>query len=382
MTWRLSLHKAPLSRKINLRSIPRRLCESVQRLAHTNKYLAARGDARVKDWASWVANATFKTDEEKRAAPMNAVDKPRSAPRPGSMQLSGNAVGVAHDHSQGHVRKQNRRVRESGADHPPYLLGGALEPEVNDRGTQSCCQGFTALLGGPEADVPAGYVTTTYDPKYVLSADKKKYIAVTGECRIEAAASHADQHDVLGRARQRLRRHQSGVGVRGRDAPPGSTAFVWAAARSHASAYGQMIPVFNSEHTVKTGEGTVNVRVGKATDRGLSCSKHDGCTTDDVRAEEQRRVPDRRSLDHRHSECDSRRTDNAANRSCRRISTGRKRTTASARRSSPRTARRFLRRRAWFGRARRFSIRPRRLPPRPYFRISISTKACRSSLAE
>ena len=38
----------------------------------------------------------------------------------------------------------------------PYLLGGALEPEVNSRGTQSCCQRFTALLGSPEVDVPAG----------------------------------------------------------------------------------------------------------------------------------------------------------------------------------------------------------------------------------
>ena len=96
---------------------------------------------------------------------------------------------------------------------PPYLLGGALEPEVNDRGTQSCCQRFTALLGSPEADVPAGYVTTTYDPKYVLSDDKTEYIAVTGDVEVEAPASHADQHDVLGRSRQRLRRHQSRIGI-------------------------------------------------------------------------------------------------------------------------------------------------------------------------
>ncbi len=52
---------------------------------------------------------------------------------------------------------------------------------MNDRGSQSCCQQFTALLGGPEADVPAGYTTTAYDPKYVLSADKKEYIPVTGD---------------------------------------------------------------------------------------------------------------------------------------------------------------------------------------------------------
>jgi Asp-tRNA(Asn)/Glu-tRNA(Gln) amidotransferase A subunit family amidase len=70
----------------------------------------------------------------------------------------------------------------------PYLLGGALEPEVNDRGTQSCCQGFTALLGSPEVDVPAGFVTVTVDPHYVLSADKKKYKAVTGS--VESKLPH------------------------------------------------------------------------------------------------------------------------------------------------------------------------------------------------
>jgi len=28
--------------------------------------------------------------------------------------------------------------------------------------------------------VPAGYVSVTYDPQYVLSPDKKRYVAVTG----------------------------------------------------------------------------------------------------------------------------------------------------------------------------------------------------------
>jgi Asp-tRNA(Asn)/Glu-tRNA(Gln) amidotransferase A subunit family amidase len=36
------------------------------------------------------------------------------------------------------------------------------------------------MLGSPEADVPAGYVTTVYDPTYVLSRDKKQYVALTG----------------------------------------------------------------------------------------------------------------------------------------------------------------------------------------------------------
>ena len=63
----------------------------------------------------------------------------------------------------------------------PYKLGYAGEPEVNDRPTISCCTQFTALIGGPEMDVPAGYSQVTYDPQYVLSADRKSYVAVTGQ---------------------------------------------------------------------------------------------------------------------------------------------------------------------------------------------------------
>jgi len=63
----------------------------------------------------------------------------------------------------------------------PYKLGYAGEPEVNDRPTISCCIQFTALIGGPEMDVPAGYTQIAYDPQYVLAADKKSYLEVTGE---------------------------------------------------------------------------------------------------------------------------------------------------------------------------------------------------------
>ena len=71
---------------------------------------------------------------------------------------------------------------------PPYLLGGAPEPEVNNRASISCCTAFTALLGAPEAVVPAGYTTITYDPTYVLSADKKSYVATTGS--VESKLPH------------------------------------------------------------------------------------------------------------------------------------------------------------------------------------------------
>jgi Asp-tRNA(Asn)/Glu-tRNA(Gln) amidotransferase A subunit family amidase len=174
----LSLRKAPLSEKINLRTITNGLSNPGSLLAW-NRYLMERGDARVKDWASWVGNATFKTEEE-MVRGMNAAAA--TDVRPGGtlsyMQMQAAARMIVMK-----VMYENKIDVFVNPEQttPPYLLGGALEPEVNGRGTQSCCQRFTALLGSPEADVPAGYVTTTYDPKYVLSPDKTDYIAVTGD---------------------------------------------------------------------------------------------------------------------------------------------------------------------------------------------------------
>jgi Asp-tRNA(Asn)/Glu-tRNA(Gln) amidotransferase A subunit family amidase len=182
----LSLHQAPLSDKISIRTITGGL-SNPSTLLLTNQYLAARGDARVKDWASWVANANFKTGSE-QARSVNAASNKDPRPRGGA---------ISYLEMQSVLRMIILKVMyENKIDVfvnpentlPPYLLGGAPEPEIKGRGSASCCQVFTALLGGPEADVPAGYTTVTYDPKYVLSADKKQYIPVTGD--VESKLPH------------------------------------------------------------------------------------------------------------------------------------------------------------------------------------------------
>jgi amidase len=179
----LGLRKAPLSPKINLRNISEGFSNPAT-ILHANEYLARRGDARVKDWASWVANATFKTDSE-RARALNAAE--RKDPRP-------DPDGISYLKMQSVNRMVILRVmKENNIDVfvnpentlPPYLLGGAAEPGIDGRESASCCQRFTALLGSPEIDVPAGFTTVSYDPKYVLSSDKKRYTAVTGDVKVD-----------------------------------------------------------------------------------------------------------------------------------------------------------------------------------------------------
>ncbi len=182
----LSLHKAPLSDKINLRTIAAGYGDPSTLLA-TNRYLEARGDERVKDWASWVANARFKTDDE-RARAVNAVSNKDPRPKAGALSyLEMQRVMRMIILKVMYENKIDVFVNPENTL-PQFLLGNAPEPELNGRPSASCCQRFTALLGGPEADVPAGYNSITYDPRYVLSEDKTRYIAVTGD--VESKMPH------------------------------------------------------------------------------------------------------------------------------------------------------------------------------------------------
>jgi amidase len=62
---------------------------------------------------------------------------------------------------------------------PPGKIGLATQPNpsADVRGEMP----FGPNAGETEVLIPAGYVTTIYDPTLVLSADKKKYVAVNND---------------------------------------------------------------------------------------------------------------------------------------------------------------------------------------------------------
>jgi amidase len=174
----LALGNAPLSEKLNLRRISSGL-DNFKSPFTVNKYLMARGDARVFNWETFVANSKFE-DDEHRAGSMNAV---------GMQDLRGTPDMISYVKMQTALRMVVLKVMEENdidafvnpeITLPHYKLGGPGEPAVDNRATASCCAQFTALLGGPEIDVPAGYNQIIYEPQYQLSADKKRYISVTG----------------------------------------------------------------------------------------------------------------------------------------------------------------------------------------------------------
>jgi Asp-tRNA(Asn)/Glu-tRNA(Gln) amidotransferase A subunit family amidase len=179
----LALGQAPLSPNLNLRRISSGM-DNFKSPFTVNKYLRERGDTRIKDWASWVANAKWENDAH-RASSENAV---------GVQDLRGGPEMMSYVKLQYALRLVVLKVmHENGIDAfvnpentlPPPKIGGPGEPTARGRTQASCCAQFTALLGGPEIDVPAGYTRVIYEPRYVLSADGTRYRSVPGEVRSE-----------------------------------------------------------------------------------------------------------------------------------------------------------------------------------------------------
>jgi Asp-tRNA(Asn)/Glu-tRNA(Gln) amidotransferase A subunit family amidase len=175
----LATGKAPLSPKLNLRRISSGGYSNTTAGFAMNEYLSERGDTRVKDEASLTANA-----KSERLAPPPGTPNTANA-RNGR----GNQSSISYLKMQAVMRMVIQKVMsENHLDAfvnpeqttPPYKLGGPGEPEINGRTAASCCMGFTALIGAPEIDVPAGYDRIVYEPQYVLSADRTTYTEATG----------------------------------------------------------------------------------------------------------------------------------------------------------------------------------------------------------
>jgi Asp-tRNA(Asn)/Glu-tRNA(Gln) amidotransferase A subunit family amidase len=174
----LAVGDAPLSPDINLRSISSGL-DNFKSPFTVNKYLRTRGDRRVTDWATFVASSRFQSDEH-RAGSVNAIGIQDL--RPSDAEMSYLEMRIVLQHVVQKVMLENDIDVFVNPENtlPPPLIGGPAEPAVRNRGSASCCQAFTALLGGPEIDVPAGYTEIVYEPRFELSADGKSYRSVSG----------------------------------------------------------------------------------------------------------------------------------------------------------------------------------------------------------
>ncbi|MEE2822612.1 MAG: amidase family protein [Acidobacteriota bacterium] len=177
----LALGKAPLSDNFNIRRLTTGFDNTGRGHFNTAKYLAERGDQKVFDWASWIANEKVVADSDRRSAE-KAVDVQDLRPTNGIDMFKMQTV----------MRVVIQKVMyENGIDAfvnpentlPHRKIGNASEPTKNDRSAVSCCGRFTAFIGIPQIVVPAGYNRVVYEPEFALSPDKNHYTYVSGKQR-------------------------------------------------------------------------------------------------------------------------------------------------------------------------------------------------------
>jgi amidase len=174
----LTLGNVPISANLNLRNLTGGSASDLTFKFEIERYLKIRGDERVTDWASWVANAKFRQDSSRAGAENWAlvttnIDEGKEDDLALSMVARMAILKVMHENDiDVFINPENTL--------PHRKIGGASEPTVQGRGAVSCCGGFTATLQLPQIVVPAGYVRSVYEPQWALNASKTSYVGVSG----------------------------------------------------------------------------------------------------------------------------------------------------------------------------------------------------------
>jgi amidase len=172
---KLSNRQAPLTGKVditnfgNFAAIPcaSSLCSNT--VFDLERYLVARGDSRVTNWAAWVANAKFKTSESTAGAKNWIVWKDHHAPGKADA-LSRSQVGRMALQRVMYENQIDAFVHAENTVPTPKIQG----PNV---GTISL-DGITPFLQIPRIVVPAGVTDVVYEPVYALNKDKTNYVSV------------------------------------------------------------------------------------------------------------------------------------------------------------------------------------------------------------
>ncbi len=134
-----------------------------------DRYLSARGDARIKTWADWVANAKFRQDAS-RAGAANWVDwQAHTAP--------GKADHVARSYV---ARLALLKVMyENDIDVFVHPENTVPTPKIQGPNAGSgSLDSISPFYQIPRVVVPAGATDVIYEPQYALSEDQTNYISV------------------------------------------------------------------------------------------------------------------------------------------------------------------------------------------------------------
>jgi len=172
---KLSRREAPLTDKItfiNFGSFANLPCHGgncSDTLLDLDRYLANRGDARIKNWGDWVANAKFREDESRAGAENWLKFKDHTA------------AGKGDRLARSHVARLAllKVMYENDIDVFVHPENTVPTPKIQgpNVGTTSL-DSITPFFQIPRVAVPAGVTDVIYEPQYALNADKTNYISV------------------------------------------------------------------------------------------------------------------------------------------------------------------------------------------------------------
>jgi len=172
---KLSNRQAPLTGKVdmtnfaNFAATPCMTGPCSNTVFDIERYLIARGDSRITNWAAWVSNAKFKTNESAAGAQNWIVWKDHHAP--------GKAERLAR--SQVGRMALQRMMYENQIDAFVHAENTVPTPKIQgpNVGTISL-DGITPFFQIPRVVVPAGVTDVVYEPVYALNEDKTDYVSV------------------------------------------------------------------------------------------------------------------------------------------------------------------------------------------------------------
>jgi amidase len=184
---KLSKHQAPLTSAVNItnfesfgaKPIPCGLCADFR--FDIDRYLMARGDTRITNWAAWTANAKFRDDESRAGAEnwLHFADRLADS--------KGDRLARSYVARQALLRVmyENRIdlfVHPENTVPPPRIQGPFVGVNSLD--------GITPFFQIPRIVVPAGTTDVVYEPRYALSPDKRNYISVLAPGMPKSTLAH------------------------------------------------------------------------------------------------------------------------------------------------------------------------------------------------
>jgi Asp-tRNA(Asn)/Glu-tRNA(Gln) amidotransferase A subunit family amidase len=184
---KLSRRQAPLTSAVNItnfgtfgeRDVPCALCADLP--FDIDRYLIDRGDARIRNWAAWTANAKFR-DDESRAGAQNWVSFTAHAADSKGDRLARSYVARLALQRVMYENDIDVFVHPENTVPTPKIQG----PNVG----ANSLDGITPFFQIPRVVVPAGMTDVVVEPQYALRPDRRDYVSVLAPATPQSKLAH------------------------------------------------------------------------------------------------------------------------------------------------------------------------------------------------